>query len=111
MALATAYGFADDPLITLSDDPTGATVTRVRALHIEQLRAAVDAVRVLAGLNAAAWNEAAVVGGLIRATHVQELRTRLNWQKERAACTCVDGALSQSGSPHHRTSLSLSLQG
>jgi len=78
VALATAYGFADDPLITLSDDPTGATVTRVRALHIEQLRMAVDAVRVLAGLNTGAWDETAAVRGPIRAAHVQELRTRLN---------------------------------
>jgi len=39
---------------------------------------AVDAVRVLAGLNTGAWDQTAVVGGLIRAAHVQELRTRLN---------------------------------
>ena len=53
-------------------------MTQVRALHVEQLRMAVDAVRVLAGLNTGAWDETAVVRGPIRAAHVQELRTRLN---------------------------------
>src|SRR6266571_2803621 len=31
VTLATAYKFDDDPLVTMADDPTGATATPVRA--------------------------------------------------------------------------------
>src|SRR5699024_7906764 len=47
VALGTACTFTDDPIITLADDPTGATLTKVKAAHITQLRDAVNAVRAL----------------------------------------------------------------
>jgi glucose/arabinose dehydrogenase len=51
------------------------TDTIVRAVHIEQLRTAVNAVRRLAGLGDASFTDATLT--LIRAVHISELRARL----------------------------------
>jgi YD repeat-containing protein len=77
--LGTAYGFTDDPIITLTDDPSGATVTRVRAVHITQLREAVNAVRHLAGLGDYTWTNLTLTPNVspIAAADVRDLRTAL----------------------------------
>lgn len=70
----TALGTA----VTFTDDPIAAGVTAVRALHLDELRRAVNAVRRLAGLADAQWTDAAQVGVAVRAAHVREMRERLN---------------------------------
>lgn len=64
--LATSVIFTDDPLV--------AGATRVKAVHLTQMRTAVNAVRALAGLPAATWTS----GNVIAATHINELRTALS---------------------------------
>lgn len=65
--LATTTIFTNDPLV--------AQVTTIQALHVTQLRTAVDAVRATASLNAATWTNPL---DQVRAIHFSELRTRLN---------------------------------
>lgn len=68
--LATTIVFADDPL--------AAGVTAVKAVHFDQLRSAVGAVRANAGLSGATWTDATLSGVRIKAVHVEELRSRVN---------------------------------
>jgi RHS repeat-associated protein len=66
----TAYTFTDDPLVV--------NVTSVKAVHLTELRAAVDQARAHAGLSAASWAESISSGvTLIKASHITELRARL----------------------------------
>src|SRR2546429_17526 len=67
-----------DPPPVFSDDPLVAGVTVVQALHINQLRDAVNQVRARAGLSAASWAESVAAGGPIKAAHILELRARLD---------------------------------
>jgi RHS repeat-associated protein len=78
LALGMVYAFADDPIITLADNLANAPLTPIKAQHVGQLHTAVNAVRALAGLSAAAWAPDVTSGAAIRAAHVQELRERLN---------------------------------
>ena len=68
--LATTILFTDDPLTV------GATT--IKGQHLTELRQAVNAVRDTAGLAAATWTDSAPFGLAIRATHIQELRTKLD---------------------------------
>ena len=70
--LATSVIFTDDPVV--------AQATPIRAVHISQLRTAIDAVRLLAGLSQGAWTDSALVPGatLVGKIHVEELRSRLS---------------------------------
>jgi len=65
--LATTFFFTDTPLV-----PT------VRAVHFTELRDAVNAVRFAAVLAPAPWAETISPGVLIKATHLDELRTYLD---------------------------------
>jgi hypothetical protein len=67
--IATTVVFTDDPII--------AGVTTVNAAHINELRTAVNAVRVTAGLQMASFSDAIQPGVDIRAAHILELRTAL----------------------------------
>lgn len=67
---ATTIMFLNDPLVQ--------RVTTVKAAHLTELRAAVNAVRVVAALPVTTWAEAAVPGLAIRASHITEMRTKLN---------------------------------
>jgi hypothetical protein len=67
--LATTVIFVDDPL-------TGGM--NIKAVHLSQLRIAVNAVRALAGLAAATFTDAATAGVPIKAVHINELRTNLD---------------------------------
>ena len=66
--------------VIFMDDPVVAQLTPIGAVHISQLRTAVDAVRFLAGLSQDAWTDSALVPGatLVQKIHVEELRSRLS---------------------------------
>jgi hypothetical protein len=70
----TAHGQA------FSDDPLVAGVTPIRAVHIVELRQAIDQVRAVAGLRASVWTDATLTAGVTsaRGVHVVELRVRLD---------------------------------
>jgi hypothetical protein len=66
---ATTFSITNDPLV--------AGGTTVRAMHVTELRHAVNAVRTAMGLSAAGWSAAVTAGDRVRAAHVQELRDAL----------------------------------
>jgi RHS repeat-associated protein len=70
VALGAAVSFTDDSIV--------AGVTTIKSQHFNELRQAVNAVRRVAGLGDATWAEPNLSGALVRATHVQEMRDRLN---------------------------------
>ena len=74
--VATAITFEDDPF------PAPPVFTMVRAQHIVQLRTAINALRITAGLSAASWTQAinpAQPGTVtIMAIDIEELRTKLD---------------------------------
>ncbi|HEX6100088.1 MAG TPA: RHS repeat-associated core domain-containing protein [Thermoanaerobaculia bacterium] len=65
--LATSYPYTEDPLVP--------RITRIRRVHVTELRAAVATIRQQAGLAAFAWTDPQPTR--IRAIHVNELRTAL----------------------------------
>jgi hypothetical protein len=69
--VATTIQFVDDPIVV--------HVTRARTSHITQLRTAVNAMRNLAGLGAAAFTDPTLSSTtMIRRLHITELRTALD---------------------------------
>jgi len=66
--------------VIFTDDPLTAGTTVVKADHVSQLRAAVNAVRVLAGLGAFSFADPTLTRGTtpVRAVHLTELRGRLD---------------------------------
>lgn len=69
--LATTVIFTDDPLVAGS--------TRIRVVHITQLRTAVNAVRTLASLGAGSYTDPTLTAGVtVKAAHVNDLRAALN---------------------------------
>lgn len=66
---ATTIVFTDDPL---------AGGTKVKAVHLTQLRSAVNAMRAAAALSAATFTDATLAGISIKRVHITELRTALN---------------------------------
>ena len=64
---------------TFTDDPLTAQTTLIRAVHILELRAAIDSVRVARALAAFAWTDPTLTPGSTpaRAVHLTELRTAL----------------------------------
>jgi len=69
--LATTTMFTDATITAL--------VTRARAAHITELRAAVNAVRLLAGLGASSFTDPGLsLDWAIRTVHITEMRTALN---------------------------------
>ncbi|HYI08018.1 MAG TPA: BACON domain-containing carbohydrate-binding protein [Thermoanaerobaculia bacterium] len=63
--------------ILFTDSPLAAGNT-IRAIHLAELRTAVDAVRRLAGLGAGSYTGQAIAGTTISAMHILELRTALD---------------------------------
>jgi hypothetical protein len=68
--IATTVIFTDDPLVPRT--------TVIKAVHLAELRTAVNAVRSLAGLAAASFTDAASRGVIVRAVHITELRNALD---------------------------------
>jgi hypothetical protein len=71
--------FAYLPTVFIDDTLTSG-VTKTQAQHTIELRQAVDALRVVAGLQPAAWTDAPLTpsSSIIKAAHIQELRTYLD---------------------------------
>ncbi|MBV9494028.1 MAG: hypothetical protein JOZ54_07260, partial [Acidobacteria bacterium] len=67
--LATTVIFTDDPL---------SAGTIIKAVHLAQLRTAVNAVRAVAALGAVTFTDSASPGVVVKAVHITELRTALN---------------------------------
>ena len=75
IALGVAITFTDPTLVSFAENP--GTATPVRAVHITQLRTAVNAVRTLAGVGNATWTWNVAAGEFIHVEDVRELRTAL----------------------------------
>lgn len=78
-------------------DSTLTTSTRVKAVHLAELRNAVDAVRTLAGLGAGSYTDSAASGVRIKAIHITQLRTALDTARSALGLTTggyTDGSLS-----------------
>jgi Putative Ig domain len=64
--------------VVYTDQPIAAGVTKLKAAHIEELRRAVNAVRILSGLGPTSFSGGTLTGGaIVRASHVAELRASL----------------------------------
>lgn len=66
---ATTVLFTDDPLVPVA--------TRIKVVHVTQLRTAVNAMRAAASLSSLGADPTIGAGALIRATHITALRTGL----------------------------------
>ena len=66
--------------IALTNDLFIAGTTSIKGIDITEVRAAVNVVRVAAGLATATWTDPTIIAGttLVKAVHMQELRTALN---------------------------------
>ncbi len=66
--------------ILFTDDPLSSGVTVARAVHVAELRQAVDAVRSAGNLPSGTYTDNPVTAGVttIKAVHVSEIRTQLN---------------------------------
>jgi hypothetical protein len=67
--IATTVVFTDDPVTTSM---------LVKAVHISELRTAVNAVRAAAGLSAATWTDSSLSGVEVKAVHISELRSAID---------------------------------
>lgn len=61
---------------TFSDDPLTADVG-IKAIHITELRDAINQARIRGGLGNASWDESVTSGVTVKASHIAEMRTRL----------------------------------
>ena len=87
-----------------TDDPLVAGVTPVRAVHFEELRRRIDALRARAGLPAFAWTDAVLTPGVtpVRRVHVTELRAALDAAyaaARRSSPTWDDGVVTAGATP------------
>ncbi len=80
LIVSVASTTGSDPTHTFTDDPLVAGTTPVKAVHLTELRTAVNDARAVYGLPAAAWTDPTVTPGgtMVRAVHVTELRDALN---------------------------------
>ena len=80
-----------DPATTVifTDDPLVAGSTRIKAIHITQLRTAVNALRAAAGLSAATFTDPSPAGVLVKAIHITELRTALNQARTKLGLNAI----------------------
>jgi len=62
---------------TFTDDPLTAGVT-IKAVHVTELRDAVNQARARASLTAATWTDTSLPGVAIKAVHILELHARLD---------------------------------
>jgi len=72
VTLTSTFAFTDDPLVARS--------APIKAIHITELRTAIDGVRAARQLSPFAWTDPTLAPGstLVKAVHVRELLTALN---------------------------------
>jgi fibronectin type 3 domain-containing protein len=79
---ANAYGPYSAPDVAtttfFTDDPLATNVTAIKAVHITQLRTAVNALRTAAGLSTATFTDSSLTGVRVKAVHITELRSALD---------------------------------
>ena len=63
--------------ILFSDDPVATAVTAIKAVHITEMRQAVNAIRAAAGIGAMTFTDSNLSGVVVKAVHFQELRDGL----------------------------------
>src|SRR6185369_1708333 len=78
-----AQSFYSDPdlatTVLFTDDPLVASVTAVKAVHITQLRTAVNAARLLAAIAPATFTDPTLSTSIaIKKVHIEELRSALS---------------------------------
>jgi len=68
------------PAVGFTDDPVRGASTMIKAVHINELRSRIDAVRIAHGLAAYAYTDPALTPGstTIKAAHITDLRTALS---------------------------------
>lgn len=71
--MSLTLAFSDDPLTSGVD---------VKAIHITELRDAIDQARSRAGLVIGSWTEAVATGVPVRASHITEMRSKLDAARE-----------------------------
>jgi RHS repeat-associated protein len=62
---------------TFTDDPLVAGTTLIKAIHVTELRSAINLLRTRAGLATVTWAETVSAGVQVKASHITEMRTRL----------------------------------
>jgi hypothetical protein len=64
--------------IVFTDDPVVAFTTKIKAIHLTELRSAVNAMRAAAGLAPLGNDPTIAIGSAIKAQHITDLRTALD---------------------------------
>jgi len=77
IALGVAVIFTDSDIKGFADDPSGQTVTMIKAAHITELRTTINAVRHLAGMGDGVWTYNPLAPQ-INVEDVRDLRTNLD---------------------------------
>ena len=86
---ATTIVFTDDPLVSGS--------TLIKAVHVTQVRQAIDAMRAAASLGAGSYADGSLTGIAVKRTHIDELRAALTPARTALglpAITFTDGTIS-----------------
>jgi RHS repeat-associated protein len=73
-AISSPPIFTDDPL----NDPQNPQKIVIKAIHITELRDAINALRALLGLDPYSWVESVSAGNYIQKDHISEMRTALD---------------------------------
>jgi hypothetical protein len=79
-ARSVTANFSTSFSVSFTDDPLLAQTTVIKAVHITELRSAIDSLRALNGLPAFTWTDSTLTPGTtpVSAVHVLELRTALD---------------------------------
>jgi hypothetical protein len=80
-ACPSAYGNVDlATTVLFTDDPLVAQLTQIKAVHVTELRTAVNAVRATANFPAVSWTDDPLQSQItvVKAAHVEQLRTKLD---------------------------------
>lgn len=76
--LAGGFTYVTIPPLTFTDNPLQAQITPIRAIHITELRAAINTIRARYALSAATWPSGDITSGtVVQAAHLTELRSAL----------------------------------
>jgi hypothetical protein len=81
LPLSVPFALTNVPLaLMFSDEPLTAGTTAIKAVHITELRQAIDTLRSAHGLSAFSWTDPTLTAGttLVKAAHIMELRQALS---------------------------------